>query len=217
MKKQIDVTLLTVESYVENAQEYIKNTDQLSYFPGLQQWLDKFIDLLPGPDVLDIAFGSGRDILYMYEHNLKVQGIELVDEFISTLRQKINVPLYKMDMRDLDFDNELFDGIWCCSAFLHIQKRQALSTLKGFNRILRTNGLIFLSLKLGNGYEWKIEGNISTHKRYFSYYTIEEITELLSKVGMKIVATSLVTSRRKSHIWLSLIAQKSKKSESDYG
>lgn len=208
MKNQNDVTLTTVESYAENADEYIKNTDKLSYFPGLQGWLDKFIELLPGPKVLDVAFGSGRDLLYMQSRGLNVEGIELVDEFILILQSKTIAHLYKMDMRKLEFKKNSFDGIWCCSAFLHIHRKQAVSTLKGFSQILQPNGIIFLSLKLGEGSEWKQEGNISTHRRYFTYYTLKEIGVLLNESGFEIVLNDSKSSRRQSHTWLSIIGRK---------
>ena len=65
-----DVVQKTVSSYEAKADEYIRNTDQLSYFPDLPAVLDKFITLLPGKKVLDVAFGAGRDTLYFIEHGL---------------------------------------------------------------------------------------------------------------------------------------------------
>ena len=53
-----DPVITTIKSYEIKAEEYIRNTDQLAYFPDLPAMLVKFIDLLPGLCVLDVAFGA---------------------------------------------------------------------------------------------------------------------------------------------------------------
>jgi len=207
-----DSISITVASYEAQADEYIRNTDQLAYFPGLPAMLDKFIYLLPGHKVLDVAFGAGRDTLYLIEQGLDVEGIELTQAFINALRQKTHIPLYKMDMRRLGFTDAAFHGIWCCAAFLHLPRIDALGTLKGFARVLQPAGTLYLDLKEGEGEKWVIDsdGNVSKVARYYTYYRIEEISQLLSKAGFEVLFT-----RRQEHIkpkepyWINLICRKS--------
>ncbi len=205
-----DPVITTIKSYEIKAEEYIRNTDQLAYFPDLPAMLDKFIALLPGPCVLDVAFGAGRDTLYLMANGLSVQGVELTMPFIQKLKEAISVPLYKMDMRYLGFVNDCFDGIWCCSAFLHIPRVDALDTLRGFSRVLKPGGIIYLYVKEGHGYEWKSEGNINQANRYFTYYETNELTELLEQADIEVLFT-----RRQSHAkiqdkpgWINIIGQK---------
>jgi predicted SAM-dependent methyltransferase len=117
-------------------------------------------------------------------------------------------------MRRLGFADESFDGIWCCSAFLHILRREALLTLREFARILRPEGILYLDLKEGRGEEWKAEGNVRQRRRFFTYYSIDEIAQLLMKAGFEVLF-----SRRQEHArkkpglskptWLNLISRKS--------
>lgn len=203
--------LATIDSYKKSADEYIKNTNQLSFFPGLQAWLDYFVELLPGKKVLDIAFGSGRDILHMLERGLDVEGIELTEEFIETLRRQVDVPLYKMDMRQLDFPASSFHGLWCCSSFLHLPHKDALPTLKDFARVLCHGGILYLSLKEGHGYEWRIakESNRSNASRYFAYYTSQEIQELLLEAGFEMVSDGKQAGVRANRpLWINALARK---------
>lgn len=211
MEVEKDPVLATVESYNTNADEYIHKTNRLSFFPGLQDWLDNFIHLLPGPRVLDVAFGAGRDIHYMLDRGLKVEGIELAEAFIAALREQIDIPLYRMDMRHLQFPNGTFHGIWCCSAFLHLPRADALPTLQEFARVLHSGGVLFLSLKEGHGSEWIADrdGNIGSAPRYYTYYSSKEIRDLLSEAGFELLLEGKQDSRRQNQpVWLSLISRK---------
>jgi ubiquinone/menaquinone biosynthesis C-methylase UbiE len=161
--------------------------------------------------VLDVAFGAGRDTLYFLEQGLEVEGIELSQAFIKALTSKTDIPLYKMDMRQLEFDSCTFDGIWCCSAFLHLPRLDALKTLKGFARILKPHGILYLDVKEGEGEKWKMEqdGNVSNVFRYFTYYHLDEISQLLRNAGFEILL-----NKTQDHIkpnkapWLNIIGRK---------
>jgi ubiquinone/menaquinone biosynthesis C-methylase UbiE len=206
-----DPILTTIASYEAKADEYIHKTDQLAYFPGLPAMLDRFISLLPGHKVLDVAFGAGRDTLYFIEQGLDVEGIELTQAFINALCLKADIPLYKMDMRRLGFTDDAFDGIWCCASFLHLPHTDALATLREFARVLRPAGILYLDLKEGDGEEWVIDsdGNVSNATRYYTYYGIDEICQLLTKADFEVLFT-----RRQEHIkpnepfWINLICRK---------
>lgn len=208
-----DPVLSTIASYEVKADEYIRNTDKMSYFPDLPAMLDKFISLLPGKDVLDVAFGAGRDTAYLLEHGLNVQGIEMSQVFIDTLRQKIDIPLYRMDMRRLEFEDNSFDGIWCCSAFLHLPRADALPTLQGFARVLRSNGILYIDLKEGDGEKWvnSPDGHVSDVPRFFTYYRAEEMCQLLEKAGFDVVLTRIQKHPKYAHKhnWINFISRKS--------
>ncbi len=204
-----DIVGLTIESYSANAAEYIRETGQLSFFPWEQVWLDKFIDLLPGPKVLDVAFGSGCHTLYMLDRGLKVEGIDLTEAFITALENKVDIPLYKMDMRKLLFPDENFHGLWCNSAFPHLSRRDASLTLDGFARILRPEGILFLDVQEGAGNEWtaKTKGNATGDPRYYVYYSKADIMQLVSNAGFEIVSVD----EQKDSTVLRLLCKKGKK------
>ncbi len=202
-----DIVGLTIESYNANAAEYIRETGQLPFFPGEQVWLDKFIDLLPGPKVLDAAFGSGCHTLYMLDRGLAVEGIDLTEAFITALHNKVDIPLCKMDMRKLEFRDENFHGLWCNSAFPHLPRQDASSTLDGFARVLRAGGILFLDVQEGAGNEWtaKTKGNVTGTPRYYAYYSKADIIQLVSDAGFEIVSTD----KEKNSPVLRLLCRKS--------
>ena len=207
-----DPVATTIASYEAKSDEYIRNTDQLSYFPDLPDMLDKFISLLPGKRVLDVAFGSGRDTIYLSTHGISTEGIELTQAFIDSLHGKAITPLYKMDMRWLGFADSVFDGIWCCAAFLHVPRSQAIMTLSGFARALKSHGVLYFDLKEGSGDEWKSEGNVNEARRFFTYYTLGEITQMLVDSNFEILFTRRQEHAKKNSnkpLWLNLMCRKS--------
>ena len=207
-----DVIQKTIESYEVKADEYIRNTDQLSYFPNIPAMLDMFISMLPGKKVLDVAFGSGRDTLYLIEHGLEVQGVDLAQSFIDALRTKIDIPLYKMDMRHLDFSDNTFDGIWCCSALVHLPRTDILPTLRGFHRVLAPKGVLYFDLKEGEGEKWVAnnDGHVTEMPRFFTYYQIEEVRDLLIQAGFNVEYTRRQPHPKYEHknAWLNVISCK---------
>lgn len=188
--KMKDPIKITVESYEVKADEYIRSTSNFSKFPELYSLLEKFLGFLNGPYVLDIAFGSGRDSDFLSENGKFVIGIELAQPFIERQHHKMRNPVALMDMRWLGFAKNSFDGTWCCSSFLHIQRLEALKTLCGFAKILKPGGIMYIDLKEGDGEEWRYSGNISGVPRFYTFYYYEDIAKLFKKAGFKILFTS---------------------------
>jgi ubiquinone/menaquinone biosynthesis C-methylase UbiE len=207
-----NVVLETIASYEAKAGEYILNTDQLSYFPDLPAMLEKFISILPGKRILDVAFGSGRDTRFFLDQGLDVQGVELAQIFIDILRKKVDIPLYKMDMRQMDFPDNSFDGIWCCSAFVHLPRADALPTLKEFHRVLRPGGILYVDLKEGEGEKWVVspDGHVTDIPRFFTYYFLEDICHLLTRANFTVEYTRKQPHPKYAHknAWLNVLARK---------
>jgi SAM-dependent methyltransferase len=201
----------TVASYQIKAHEYVATTNRPIRQAQRVAFVDKFCTSLLGPRVLDVGFGSGRDLLHFIQRGLDVEGIELTQAFIDALRPKVAVPLHKMDMRELSFGDSTFDGIWCCASLLHLLRVDALRTLQGFARVLRMNGSLGLTLKEGYGEEWdtRKSSSLANIPRYFSYYTIEEISDILNEAGFKVTYTDRQrNARQRSHPWLNIICVK---------
>ena len=84
-----------------------------------------------------------------------------------------------MDMTDLKFAENTFDGIWACSSFLHIPKKEALKTLKGFNRVLTKRGLLYVSVMEGEFEGDRKNNDLTWDYRHFSDYIENELKDLL--------------------------------------
>lgn len=186
----------TIQTYEKAAFDYYKTHSNIHRLKNL---LNFFIKNIKGKKVLDVGCGPGRDAKYFFEHGLKVVGIDLASNFIKIASS--NVPKAKfiqMDMRHLNFPDNIFDGIWAHASFSHIPKKDALKALHGFKRVLKDNGILYISIKIGRGE--KFDGG-----RFFALYSEDEFKSLLRARNFKILKTS--RSRIKKEKWLYIFAK----------
>jgi len=150
--------------------------------------LAEYIGLLKGKDILDVGCAGGRDSKYFSDKGFNVTGIDLTLEFLELA--KINCPkcTFKlMDMRKLDFPQKSFDGVWACASFLHLYKKDALKTLKGFRKVLKPDGVLFLSVMEGDFNGIRVNQKLNWGERHFSDYQTKEIEKLFNTANFKVI------------------------------
>jgi len=202
-----DVIATTIATYEQVAEQYAKRHSDIS---ETQDCADLFRLRLKGKNVLDVGCGHGRDANYFStEYGLEVTGIDLSTKLLEIASQTAPQAHFKrMDMRALAsldniFPDNLFDGIWACASLMHIPKDQAPATLKGFHRVLKPQGLLYISVSRGVGEGF--ENRSYNTPRFFACYAKQELEEILNSSGFDEI-DSLGTSNEK---WVSLYATKS--------
>jgi len=200
---KIDVVKKTIETYEQIADLYN------SLYPYVNtENIDFFIDKLNGDKVLDIGCGSGRDAEYFVSKGLDVIGIDLSDRFIEISQAKVpKAKFIKMDMRNIDFPVEYFDGIWLMASILHIPKLEIKDTIIKFREVLKTNGIIYISVKLGEGEKFVKRDRYKGLEKFFAFYTESEISNLLEDFGFEIIKLSLYKVP-KQDTWIDVFAIK---------
>ena len=175
----------TINFYDKNIDEYVKKTTELQD----KDWLNKFISYLSANgSVLDIGCGFGRDANFFTSNDYNYFGIDLSEKMIS--KAKKLTPLakfYVMNMLDLDFKSDYFDGIWCSATLLHLNKDDALRSLSEMKRVLKPEGIIYLNLKEGKGEKIISDDRYKNAKKFYSYYSEIEIKNLLVNYGFKVL------------------------------
>ena len=203
MPNKNNVVNKTIKSYEELAGDYYKNHFDINEVKGI---IDFFIKKLKGKKVLDVGCGPGRDAKYFSENGLEVIGIDLTSNFVKMASR--NVPKAKfiqMDMRNLNFPENTFDGIWACASFLHIPKIEARDTLLGFKKVLKPGGLIYLSVKQGNGERFVKKKEYKNKAKFFAFYNKNELKNLVKSCGFQIIKLSI---DRKRNTWVNVFAVK---------
>lgn len=200
---KIDVVQKTIETYEQTADLYN------SLYPDVNKKnIDFFIKQLKGKNILDIGCGTGRDAEYFVNKGLDVVGIDLSDRFIDISRAKVpNAKFIKMDMRNIDFPLESFDGIWSMASLLHIPKIEAINTIKQLRKVLKTNGIIYISVKLGEGEKFIKRDRYKGLEKFFAFYTESDISDLLEECGFEIIKLSLYKVP-KQDTWIDVFAVK---------
>lgn len=175
----------TIEFYDKNVQEYLKNTI------GLQDadWLRKFCELLPNRGiVLDAGCGFGRDCEYFVDRGFDIYGIDLSKNMIDYAKKFAPEAKYSvMDMMDLKFENNYFDGIWCSATLLHLSKKDVPLALAEFRRVLKQNGILFLDIKEGTGEKVIKDQRYHDQEKFYSYFQKDEIKKILEDQNFSLI------------------------------
>ncbi len=196
----------TTEAYDKSAEWYLHHR---TYGKVADFWTKEradFLRLLNGKRVLDVGCGPGIETAHFMEKGLKVVGI---DKSIGMLEQAMKrVPegdFRKMDMLDLDFPNNSFDGIWCCASLLHLKKAVAGRAIDEFRRVTRRDGIVFISVKEGK--EEAVKDYLNGTRRFFANYTAGELEAIVSANGLRTIRSYRNTSDPDGDIWLSVFAR----------
>ena len=198
-----NVVAKTIKTYEELAEDYYKTHFDINEIKNIA---DFFIQNLKGQKILDVGCGPGRDAKYFSEHGLEVTGIDLTSNFVKMASQNVpNAKFIQMDMRNLDFPENTFDGIWACASFLHIPKDEAKNTLLGFRKILKPAGLIYLSIKQGNEEKFVEKDEYKGRTKFFAFYTQGEFKNLIESCNFKILK---VLIDEKKDTWINVFATK---------
>jgi cyclopropane fatty-acyl-phospholipid synthase-like methyltransferase len=152
----------------------------------IEEWkinkLDTFIEALHKNDfknVLDIGSGSGQHGKYLMDHNMDVTCIDLSPKMVETCRHK-GLKAEVMDYYTLHFESESFDAVWAMNTLLHVPKVSLPAVLKNIHTVLRKDGLFYMGVYGGQDSEGVWENDSYVPKRFFSFYTDEDLVEVVS-------------------------------------
>jgi ubiquinone/menaquinone biosynthesis C-methylase UbiE len=194
----------TIKYYNEHADEWVKEHSDVS--PFMQRRLEQFMDLLPGPLLIDLACGSGRFAKYFSEHpkrKLSVVGIDAAENLVVMARKHAPYAMFRvLDMRELRtvFPENSFNGAWVSAALHHIPKDEAKSVLKDLHNILRSGGALYVSVKQSDD---KPDEN-----RFIAYYESDELRSMVAEARFKVLDVMPATGETSKSKWLCLYATK---------
>ena len=185
--------------YDINAKEYIESTINCD----MSIHYEKYLKYLPNKGkILDVGFGSGRDMIYFKSLGYDVYGIDTSISFVNNmLKQGFNVEC--ISICDLNIKDE-YDGIWACASLLHINRENLEKAIIKCINSLKENGVLYCSFKHG-------DKEIIKDDRYFNYINEEIINIIAIKNNFKIIEIykSLeVRVNRNNEEWINIIIQK---------
>jgi ubiquinone/menaquinone biosynthesis C-methylase UbiE len=136
--------------------------------------------LVVGARVLDVGCGPAHDTAGLRDLGLRAIGFDRSRGMLAQARPH-QLPLLLGDMRQLPLRAGALDGLWVCASFLHIPKPDAPEVLRELRRVLRPGGVLFISIKRGQGQRWIAHG--SGGQRFFVFYQEDELDALLTAAG----------------------------------
>ena len=140
--------------------------------------------------ILDVGCGGGNNCQYINNKDeFNAYGIDFSEGMIKQARKRYqNIKVEKMDMCNLSFQNQTFDGILSNKSLIHIPTELVSHVLKEFKRVLKYNGKLLLIVSDGSGEEiveepYREGQNIYV---YVKHYTVDEISLVLKENGFKV-------------------------------
>jgi ubiquinone/menaquinone biosynthesis C-methylase UbiE len=178
-----------------------------------------------GDKILDLGCGNGR--LYQLFQGLSIEyiGVDQSEGQIETAREKYPDLDFKVaEMRDLPFEDDFFDNIYCIATFHHLpDEKTRLEALAEMKRVLKSGGRIMftnwnLHSKSAGKYvekgKWKIqEGSDSDFlvpwltqegevlgERYYYGFKFDELEKLFEKADLKLEEQYYTKKGKKSSL-----------------
>ena len=196
----------------------IKVYDKLGrkYFEATLKVLPKeragFMNLLKkGAKILDAGCSGGRDMKEFVKRGFDAVGIDLSSTLLKIAKQEVlKGKFFKMDVLDLKFPKEYFDGIWADAVLLHLERKDIPKVLKGFYRVLKKSGALYVSVKHGRGAKFVREKPFTDYMRFYTYFSKTEMEEFFKKAGFGIIKSKFLPDdlRRPGVKWVSILASK---------
>ncbi len=213
MNNKKDVVSITRDTYDLIATSYSDMTSGLVSETWVgdyeKQLLDRFLQLIEAldPKILDVGCGNGKDTAYLMVKGATVVGIDYSSNMLQEAKRHVQDGVFHlMDMRNLGFPNNTFDGVWANGCIYHVPKVELSQVLKEVIRVLKPLGIFSFNAKAGTGEG--LEDNPKSFAggpRFYAYYTISETKECLQKAGFEVVEAinypQKILNEKIFHIW----------------
>lgn len=188
----------TIDYYNKNAAEYCKKTIDVP----MQSIYDRFVSYLnPGDRLLDLGCGSGRDSIYFLSQGFDVVSVDGAMEICKIAKKNIGKEVRNIRFEDLDYNNE-FDAIWASASLLHISRDRIDFIVEKILLALRKDGILYASWKCG-------DRDRTYDGRSYSDMTKEDVTDLFSKFGVKIMDLWISGDQlKRDNEWLNIVIKK---------
>lgn len=185
--------------YKDNAKDYISKTINVNMEDSYAFFL-KYAK--PKTKLIDIGFGSGRDMIYFKSIGFDVYGIDTEYKFVEEAQKKglsVSCSDIIIDFSD-SFD--VYDCIWACASLHHIPKELLNLTFKICSNILKTGGIMYCSFKYGDFVGF-------LHGRYFHFMTEKTIVNYIKDTNLTIIDVKITNDNlNRDTKWLNVILRK---------
>lgn len=190
----------SIDYYEKYAERFFETT----VLADMHDVYQPFLSLVkPRGRILDLGCGSGRDSRYFIRHGYQVEALDGSPALARLASEYIGQEVICGRIEELEYDQE-FDGIWACASLVHIEKKDMPEILKKLKRALNLEGILYISLKYGEG-EGVKDG------RFFNYYDEDQLREVFNGLKdlkiIKLFRTKDVRQERKQELWINVLAR----------
>lgn len=139
------------------------------------------------PHVLDIGCGLGRETTYLASRDCEVIGVDASEIIASYARERAarmqSCKFQRMDMQQLQFQQETFDAIWNTRTLIHVPQVFIVDLLCAWKRLLKPGGIICVSVVIGKRRGWGRDDYAQMRPIYNRYFVENELEQALTASG----------------------------------
>ena len=128
--------------------------------------------------VLDLGCGTGTASLELLKNGFTPFPVDASLEMVKVAQTLLKIKPKQISFDEID-EHEFYDAIWANFSLLHIKKNKFGDTLKRLFFALKERGVLFFSLKRGEG---ESRDNLG---RFYSYYEKSEVEKILEKASFR--------------------------------
>ena len=177
-----------------------------------QKELAEFAELVKknGGRVLDCGCGSGVQSRELFDRGLEIVGMDLSPKMIYEAKKRVPKAKFVVgDMTKMNFAKGSFGGVYARASLLHVPKKLVPRVLKSINKILKNGGILYLALKEGKGEGEVVDERFGKKvRRFFSFFSQQEVLDLLKESGFELLKKSKRQRAKNSTLWLQFLARK---------
>ncbi|MFZ2663945.1 MAG: methyltransferase domain-containing protein [Patescibacteria group bacterium] len=192
-----NIKKLTIRAYDAIAKTYSKQNKGYDFWSNeledILNLLDNLYTKKQRINFLDLGCGSAGVARVIVEKGITYTGIDLSTSMLDIARKEFpKATFLKMDVTCLKFKKQSFDIIWASAILLHLDYFDLVKTLSEIKRVLKTHGLVFISMEKRKKKELKESIKLSKKegkeiKRYFALYSKTEFSTILKANGFRIL------------------------------
>ncbi len=139
--------------------------------------------------MLEIGSGSGRDARALERAGLTVRRTDVATGFVELLRaggdQADLLDPLTDDLADPAAPGTPYAGVWANACLLHVRREDLPTVLGRLAEATARDGLLYASVKEGDGEAWSVHGNI-TSPRLFTFWREEPLRQALGASGWSV-------------------------------
>jgi len=122
-------------------------------------------------------------------------------------RERYPGPYLQGDLRSIPLPSQSMNGVWASASLLHLPRDEFYQALHECARVLASGGLIYISLREGEGERWQAEVWGEDYQRFYTYWQEDALDEALAAEGF----TTMIAGWRDRDdplVWLNRVMRK---------
>ncbi len=156
--------------------------------------LKRYLNLVPGKEVLDLGIGQGRNSIPLAELGFNVTGVDYSTKCLEICKNACNkLKLVQSDIRTFDIEKDKYDMILSGYVLHFLHKNDSYQIIKNIKNNLKNNGIVYISVfsledpkfsKHSTSSDFEILDNNILHNKvndtYVSFFSKDEVLNLFS-------------------------------------